>query len=409
MEGKKKFLGNTIYSMGGMMVMQLVLQILIYPLINRIKGPEFSGDVLYLMGYVNILGPSIGQALNTNRLVTRRVFDVRNGEYNLLVLILGAIGASICLLLTHKSINGLGSGLLFFVLMLITVERYYAEVEFRLSLNYKGYFIYYVLVAVGYLAGFGLYMLTDQWLLIFAVGECAALIYVYIIGGVYRPFMEIGPNPKKVFRNGTILVMSYLITNCALYLDRMILMNLVDGTAVTEYNAASLMGKTLLLVVAPINTVVISYLTKSEKNLNRKQFLKAVGAALILSAVFFAACQIGAPIFIRLMYPGQWAAVQPIIWMINIGQILSIASAFLFMVVLSFTSEQWQLLLQVLHIIVFTAIAIPMTKQGGMRGFAIAAMIANGLRILLVILLGIVKSQGKTIGTGDNNCTREEL
>ena len=75
-EKQKRIASNTAYTIGGALLMNGVLQILIYPLLNRFMGSGQLGELLYLMGLVAILCPSVGQALNTSRLVVRRDFQV---------------------------------------------------------------------------------------------------------------------------------------------------------------------------------------------------------------------------------------------------------------------------------------------------------------------------------------------
>ena len=75
-----------------------VLQLLIYPLFNRILGSDTLGNLLYIMGLVAILCPSVGQALNTSRLVARREYEVTNGDYNCLLLLFGGAGSAAALL-----------------------------------------------------------------------------------------------------------------------------------------------------------------------------------------------------------------------------------------------------------------------------------------------------------------------
>ena len=47
---KKKIASNTMYTMGGMLVMNGVLQLIIYPLLNREMGAEPLGGLLFIMG-----------------------------------------------------------------------------------------------------------------------------------------------------------------------------------------------------------------------------------------------------------------------------------------------------------------------------------------------------------------------
>ena len=82
-----------------------VLQVIVYPLLNRIMGSDQLGELLYLMGLVAILCPSVGQALNTSRLVVRRDYQVTNGDYNILLLAFGGIGTLISILAARSSMT----------------------------------------------------------------------------------------------------------------------------------------------------------------------------------------------------------------------------------------------------------------------------------------------------------------
>ena len=169
-EQKKGIAINTLYTMGGLLFMNAVLQIVITPLLNRMMGAEQLGGLLYITGLVAIICPSIGQALNNSRLVVRRDFDVTNGDYDWLLLGFGLIGSIVALFMSGKSLESplMAAGV--FLMFMLTVFRYYGDVEYRLNLNYRRYFIYYFLIGIGYLAGFGIYRLTGQWVLIYLIG-----------------------------------------------------------------------------------------------------------------------------------------------------------------------------------------------------------------------------------------------
>ena len=63
-EKKRQIVKNTLYTIGGALVLNGILQLLIYPRLNAELGAEQNGMVLYIMAFVNILGPSVGQAMN---------------------------------------------------------------------------------------------------------------------------------------------------------------------------------------------------------------------------------------------------------------------------------------------------------------------------------------------------------
>ncbi|MBQ7371328.1 MAG: hypothetical protein IJW67_05520, partial [Blautia sp.] len=128
--------------------------------------------------------------------------------------------------------------------------------------------------------------------------------------------------------------------------------------------------------------------------LDRRQFLKFTGMGLIVSALFFLAAEIGTPIFVRLFYSGLYETVRPLITIVNLSQILGLLSAYLFIIVLTFTKESWQLGLQLIHLGLITALVLLVTKNHGIVGFSLAVLAANTIRVVIVILLGLWKAKG---------------
>lgn len=394
---EKKLLSDGVYTLGGILLMNAVLQIIVNPLLNRYMGSEKLGEELFIMGLVAILCPAVGQALNNSRLVLRREYDVSNGDYNTLVLLFAATGSVIMLILARHSMNGVLDIALTFVLLIITAFRYYGDVEYRLSLKYRNYFIYYAVLSVGYLVGFGLYRLSGNWFLVFLTGEISALLYLKVTGSVFQDPCSRSPFFAKALQRGSILIASYLVTNLTLNIDRLVLKYFVGNLSVTEYYVVSLIGKTLVMVIIPVNTIIISYLTKRETNIKRKQFLQFAGIGIGVCLVFFVCAQIATPIFIKLFYGNLYESVRSIITVVNISQILSMLSAYLFIIVLTFTSEKWQLGLQLAHMALIIVLSIVMTKATGITGFSIAVFIANLARVAAVLLLGIIKGKREVL------------
>lgn len=379
--------------MGGLLWMNAVLQIVVTPLLNQLMGAEQLGDLLYITGLVAIICPSVGQALNTSRLVVRRDCEVTNGDYDWLLLIFGAIGSVAALVMSRNSITNMAMAAGVFIMFMLTVFRYYGDVEYRLNLNYRRYFIYYLLIGIGYLAGFGIYYVTGQWVWIYLIGEGAALVFVGITGNVFHNFWNRSRFFSTALSRGFFLMLSYLVTNTTLNIDRLVIRQVLGNEQVTWYYVTSLIGKTLVLLIAPINTIVISYLTKRKERLTRLQYGKAALAGGIVSFVFFLACQVGTPLFVWLFYRNLYDSVKGIVTVVNLAQILGLYSAFLFILVLTFTDEKWQLGIQLAHFGILLVVSIPAAKIYGLAGFAYASLGANILRVAAVIILGLVKAQ----------------
>ena len=379
--------------MGGLLWMNAVLQIVVTPLLNRLMGAEQLGNLLYITGLVAIICPSVGQALNTSRLVVRRDCEVTNGDYDWLLLIFGAIGSVAALVMSRNSITNMAMAAGVFIMFMLTVFRYYGDVEYRLNLNYRRYFIYYLLIGVGYLAGFVIYRITDQWLWIYLVGEAAALGYVAVTGSVFHKFFQRSDHFSVALERGFFLTLSYLITNTTMNMDRLVIKQILGNEQVTIYYVVSLIGKTLVLLIAPINTIVISYLTKRRELLNRSQFGKAVLAGGGVAGVFFLGCQVGTPLFVWLFYHDLFPSIKGLVTVVNLSQVLGLFSAFLFILVLTFTDEKWQLWIQLAHFVILLTTSVLAAKNYGMIGFAWACLGANTLRVVAVIALGIWKAK----------------
>lgn len=388
---EKRIISNTAYTIGGALLMNGVLQIAVYPILNRFMGSDQLGELLYLMGLVAILCPSVGQALNTSRLVVRRDHAVTNGDYNYLLLLFGGTGTAVTLAIAYKSMRSPGIVLMTVLLLMSTIFRYYGDVEYRLNLNYRKYFCYYAVLSAGYLLGFGLYFLTENWFPVFLTGEAASLIYLAVTGTVFRDFFKRSQWFGVAFRRGGFLVFSYLITNLTLNIDRLVLEHLIGHLAVTQYYVTSLIGKTMVMLVAPVNTIIISYLTRSKEKMARKQFLGFVGMGAGVSLVFWGFAQIGTPIFVKLFYGELYDSIRDMITVVNISQILGLLSAYLFIVVLTFTEEIWQMILQIAHLLLITVLVLIFTGSHGIMGFAEAVLTANTIRVLAVIVLGLWK------------------
>ncbi|MDY5021135.1 MAG: hypothetical protein SPE99_01905 [Blautia sp.] len=397
---QKKMIINTAYTMGGALLMNGILQLVIYPLLNRFMGSDQLGRLLYIMGLAAILCPSVGQALNNSRLVVRRDHPVKNGDYNRILLLFGALGCAAAVVIAADSIVSPGEGILAVVLLMLTIFRYYGDVEYRLNLNYRKYFIYYAVLSVGYVLGFGAYLLTGNWYLIFLMGEGLALIYLAVTGTVFREFWKAGSCFSIALKRGGMLVFSYLITNLTLNIDRVALKFFIGDLAVTYYYVTSLIGKTMVLLVAPVNTIIISYLTKQKERLGKKQFLIFVGAGGLVSFVFFLAAQVATPLFIRLFYSDLYNSVKDMITVVNLSQVLGLFSAYLFVVILTFAEEKWQLILQIFHLITVTVLVLIFTRSHGIMGFAAAVLGANIIRVAAVIILGLLRAGGAGRKTG---------
>jgi len=395
---KKKILTDVVWSVLALAVMHGVLQVVVYPYMNHRMGAERFGDVLYVLAILGILAPSVGLAANNTRLIQRKEMTVENGDYILAMAPQFVLSAVVFSVLVFRYASGVWDMLLALVTLLLTMLRNYGDVEYRMTLNYKGYFLYYLFVSIGYLLGALLFPLTQSWILTFLLGELFCCLLLLVRGHIYWP-LTLTSNWKKAWKATLVLASSYLLFNTVLYLDRLLLQNLMNGEVVTVYYVASLLGKTAALLVGPLNGVIIGYLTKDEVQIKERQFMKAAGGVSVAGALLYGAILLVTPIFTRVFYPEIADAVMEIAWIANLSQILCFIASPLMTVMLTFSKAKWQLIIQSIYALEFVLLSVAGVWSGGLHGFVWAGLAANLIRFVLVFAVGLMQARKQCVST----------
>ena len=376
----------------------LVLQFLIYPGLHAMVGTEAFGSILFALGIIAVFAPAIGGAVNNIQVVNQKTYT-NSVEYLVIVGTYTLVAVVPLLFILRDQVHGIASGLALSGLLVLTTFRYYSDVEFRIHLNYRGFFLFYFASTVGYLLGFWLSKLTGSWELAVLLGEACAVAYVIIRGSLYRksPFSK--ANVKTLFKKTGILISSYLIYNAVLNLDRVLLLYLIDSSAVTIYYVASLLGKSFALLVTPLNAIIISYLSKRDTQLTRAQFLKASVLTMVVGAGFYTITLAGTRIFVQLAYADIFQEVIALSAMANLSQIICFSGSVILIIILTIASEKWQLLIQMQYVIIFLALGIVGVNINGVQGFVAGTLVANVLRLFSIIAIGIKITGRKGVTT----------
>lgn len=389
---KRRVACDFLLSFIGVALMHAVLQFWFYPQMNRVYGPIVLGKILFLISFVSVFVMAFGMALDNSRLVTRHRFRTLNGDFNWILCFLSLISVGICLPIAwyvFPEINLWKCALW----VTLTLARFYSAVEFRLKINCVGYFVYYALLAFGYGIGAWRLFYGMDWVSAFCLGEAFALALVVACGKIYRPPFWKTKNFRRTFRSVAILSGAGILNQGGQNLDRILLPAMVGALANTQFYVVSLLGKILSMFVTPLNSVLISYLTRDSKPLRRQYFVWITVVVLILTALFWGACYWATPVFLRIFYPKLYDDVLDLIAIATLGQVLGFASTLVMTIILTVTRESWQLRLQIVYAVIFGVMVFPMTFLWRLWGFALAILIANLVRFFLAILLGFAKTK----------------
>lgn len=392
MTGKEKlkpFL-NLIYSVLGLVVFNGIIQFVLYPFLNKKLGDESFGVVLTLLSMVSMISSSIGCAINSTRMTYKYETESENGDYNLIIILFNILGiAVLTIFLIIINCIDIYNVIFLNLLMILTSFRYYADVEYRKNLKFFSFFLFYLIIGIGYCLGCLIYLVVPIWELSMILGEILALLFVGIRGSIFKNFFKTSSHQKKIFLLALSLFAGELLCAAILNADRVLLYLFIDGTAVTTFYVASLVGKIVAMVTVPLNGVIIGYLSRYTGKIDKKFVLIFMGGVLLLGLVALGCCMVVSPIIIKLLYPETYILCEPIIFYAALSQVIFFCSNIALIIVIKFMNTKFQLFINIFHFIIFIVLAIIGIKISGLLGFSICISIANGIKFILTILISL--------------------
>ena len=389
---------DTIWSVAGLVLMNAAAQFAVYPFWNHCLGSEVYGNIVYLMAIMNIIAISIGSGVNYARI--RCSIERKTGGRPYMIMISTGVLVAV-LVLFFLYLSGFlylhkFEFVLYCILTAVTTWRYYADVEFRLHINYRGFFFYYLIIGIGYLFGILIFYLTELWPLTLLPGEFLGLLFVIWRGSIFQQGV-IEESFYPVLKLSLLLIGTSLLSHLVFNGDRIILRLYLGGTTVSVFYIASLFGKAMTLITTPLNGVLAGHLAKYEGKLSYR-LIKWVTwitlIAIILSTVF---CIGVSYIVLPILYPMEFEVVKQYLMLASSAQIIYFMGNLLTgSLLLRFTSPFNQLIVNVIHGTLFVVICTPIAKFFGLSAFCWGLLFVNTFRLVLCLILGY-KAIGKEV------------
>lgn len=389
MNSKKNVTTDLFYTVGATVVLNAVLQILVYPLINRIGGQEELGNITYFMSIVNIISISIGASTCNNRLALNNKLHSSNTDFLLYLLIIIPIGLLGMIMAVFKQLS-IVDIVLMALLVAITCVRSYSQVQYRITLSYKKYFIMFLICSIGYLVGILAYYFINCWQLVFIIGELSSCVFVFFTGNVLHPDKK-SKSFSKVFATTFTLTSSMLIYEITTNADRLILKNFDSANSVSLYYTVSSVPKILYMLSQPINNIVLSYAANKKLELNKKTFIKLSTVFSGLGLLFYLGSIIGIPIFMKIFYSNIWEQGKPFMFTIPVIVVIDLICSMIANLIFAKFGSKYHLMIFGSFLLYYAPLAIIGTNLNGIAGFVHFAIIAELIKYVLIVLFGIVK------------------
>lgn len=380
-----------------------VAQLILYPVLSHMMSASRYGELLTIMGVANTIAIACGGSLNNTRLLLQEKYDEgkSKGDFSLLLFGLAFISsvfsATLFLFIYHLSYV---STLLVTIFAVLCLVRTYLSVEYRIILNFSGIFYSSIWVAVGNIFGLGALLLINNftfWILPFLFGEVFGSIYVIRTTGLLCEKLKKTGLFWKVLSKEFVLLVVSISANILIYLDRLLLLPLLGGAAVSSYSVSSIFGKSLGILMTPLAGVMLGYYAHKGFRMDRVLFWKINLGTMALGILASLASVMIAPLFTRFFYSSLFAEAKKYMLIANVTAIVNVVTAMIQPSVLKFAPTVWQLVVQIVYGVVYLVGGILAVQHMGLWGFVIMALVASVTKMIILLIVGDIFIRRKNV------------
>lgn len=391
MTGKKQIAVDAALNVVATAIPLCLLQLVILPMMASDMSAHDYGLVVTTLSIFNILPGVFGNVLNNVRLVFQNRYDEEgvSGDFNAILICSSFICSTACMiLLVIFGTSDLVSLFLMFIASFCWISREYFLVAFRIKINYLKILVCNIVQTVGYLLGYGLFLVTHQWVFVYLLGQGLSLVYILCESDLHREPCKTTFLFKDVLSSAGALSLSQFLSKFMAYSDRILLFPLLGGGAVGIYYISSLMGKIVSMAVTPINGVMLTYLSKrNTANRPQRAFWTAMLSALTVCIFSYLAVIVFGRSVLAFLYPSYVDKAMVFLPITSITAFLYILISVAQPFTLKYYSMKWQVVINGATCAAYVLLGLLLLSKLGLMGFCVGALTSNFLKLL--IMLGV--------------------
>jgi len=387
----KKVTADFILRISSSVLTTFANQIVLLPVLAAVFDAQTYGFLLTLISIKNIIAGTLGNSLYSTRLIVNSDYEEekKTGDFNRLIAI-SAIISVIAIAIISAFIGGI-SVITYILLMPITAIytiNNYLTVWYPIKLQFKKSLIHSIVVSIGTLLGALLVYLTKQWTLAYLASALAGLLFVLkntqILKEGFGKTSRMGATVSK----WSLLMITTLLVNVVTYLDRLILFPLIGAEAVSTFSTASYFGKALSILAMPVASVMLSYYAQRNFGMTRKRFWIINGICLVMLGLFAVFSLLLGEWVTGLMFPKLIKDAAPYIFVANVSAAIAALVQIVQSAAMKYAKTYWQLVVQIVYLVVYFGLGMLMIQTDGIMGFCIASLIANSVRMVMQLVIG---------------------
>lgn len=371
-------------------------QFIVYPVMASRLGADKNGLFLSILAiYYFLINITVSVLVNT-RLLQNKKYIQKNliGDFNFLLLIFGISDVVIVLVGTFIYSAGdisIIEIVLTVILMLLFVYHDYIVVQYRIELAFNKILVNNLLLSIGYIIGLAFfYYVFSYWQIVFVVAYLLTFVYDFLNTNYIKEPINVTPIFGDTVKQYFILMGSTLLTTAVTYGDRLLLYPILDGSSVSIFSSAQLIGKMMQMLSTPITTFVLAYLVR-KNNLQIKIKVKFIALGICLLGGLYVVCVGISYPMIYFLYP-QWAVESlKYVKMTALNGIILMLGVIINVFVLRFCDRRYQIIKSALYLITYLGFSFTLVKIVGLWGFCCGNLIASVVQLVFLVYISLRK------------------
>lgn len=387
---KLKILGDVLLNIVASALPIIMLQLFVFPSLAKDIDTESYGLMIAIYSLLNIIPAAIGTTLNNIRLLHDLSYKKLNieGDFNILTFA-GSLISILGMILGFIYLNGGINFLEIVIFSIISVEiliHDYLISEFRIKLNFKLILMDRIVLSLGFLIGLLLFNLTKNWHLPFLIGYTANLIFALKYTTLWKEKNIKTTLFPFIMKESTYFLISTLLLRLTTYADKLLLYPLLGGNAVSIYYAATILSKVVSLAITPLNSVMLSYLSKISNKPNQL-FWKVFYSSLLVCIIGYFASVYVSDSLLRIFYPMFKEEAAQYIYLTSATTSLNVLASIIQPFVLKYASMKFQILINFSDVVLYTSLSLLLLSLYGLVGFCFGVMLSRIIKVVILLLV----------------------
>ena len=387
---KRKIVLDMILNIVATAIPTIVLQLLILPALAWDMPDEKYGLLVTILAFLNVVPSTMGNVLNNIRLLYNNKYIEKKyeGDFNIILLLLMGINIIVVGVFSYSYENTLTifSLLMTLFVSVVWLAKEYFIVAFRLKIDYVAIMINNLLQVAGYCLGYVIYRFIGQWQFIYLTGYIVSLVYIFMHCSIWREKFRITPLFKDTTWQSALLLASNLLNRVITYADKILIYPILGGEVVSVYYAATIFGKIVSLIITPVNSVVLTYLSKLKKKQDT-MFKTAFLIGICVCFIGYVCCiAISRPV-LGIIYPQYVNDAMQYIYITTgttvLYALISIVNPF----ILKYFPMKWQIAINGGTALFYVALCMTLLHFFGLYGFCIGALMTNLFKLIFMLFI----------------------